>query len=367
MTTILLVAGETSGDIHGANLARALRERERSIRLVGAGGPRMAEAGVALVDDATAYATVGLVEAFHQLNRFTRLYRLLTSALRRHRPDACILIDSPDFNLRFAERASDAGVPIIYYISPQIWAWRPGRIKTIRRLVRKMIVIFDFEEALYQKHGVDVAFVGHPLLDQISVAGDRKLRGELGVGDAPLIGLLPGSRSQQFQRLFPRMAKAASLIRLEVPHARFVVACAPKIDPKRAMGFELDVVWNRTPDVMAAADLLITASGTATVEAAIYGTPMIVTYVVNPITALTLGPLLRVKNYAMVNLIAGKEIMPELYQFKAKPELLAKEAVSILKENRLPEMRRELAEVRRKLGEPGASRRAAEEILKTIV
>lgn len=366
MTTLLLVAGETSGDLHGANLSRALRALDPSIRLVGAGGPRMREAGVELVDDTTAYATIGAVDAFRQMHRYLRLYRLLGSALLRWRPDACVLIDYPDFNLRFAGRAHDLGVPVIYYISPQVWAWRAGRIREIRQRVRKMLVIFDFEEAMYREHGVDAVFVGHPLLDRIPSERDRRLRDELGVGSSPLLGLLPGSRPSQFRRLMPRMAEAARLIRAEIPEARFVVGCAPKIDPKPAMRPGLDVVWNRTPEVMSAADLLITASGTATIEAAIHGTPMIVTYVLNPLMVAVAKRIVRVKNYAMVNLVAGREIMPELYQSKAKPELLAREAVAILREGRLPRMREELAEVRRRLGRPGASDRAAREVLGAI-
>lgn len=361
MTTLLIVAGETSGDIHGANLARALRVKDPAIRLVGAGGPRMRDAGVELVDDTTAYATIGIVDAFRQMHRYTKLYRLLGSALLRWKPDACVLIDYPDFNLRFAGRAHDLGVPVIYYISPQIWAWRAGRIREIQRKVRKMIVIFDFEEAFYRKHGVDAAFVGHPLLDQIPDGRDRKLRDELRVGDAPLVGLLPGSRPSQFGRLMPRMAKAAEIVRKERPDVSFVVGCAPNIDPQKARG--LDAVWNRTPGVMAASDLLITASGTATVEAAIYGTPMIVTYQLHPIMIRLAKPFITVDRYAMVNIIAGREIMPELYQAKGEPESLARETLAILRENRLPKMREDLAEVRRRLGSPGASGRAAAEIL----
>lgn len=365
MTTLLIVAGETSGDIHGANLARALRDLDPSIRLVGAGGVRMKEAGVEIVADPTAHASVGIVEAFQNMHRYTQLYRRLQSELRQRRPDAAVLIDSPDFNLRFAERVADHGIPVIYYVSPQIWAWRSGRIKTIKRLVRKMIVILDFEEKLYRDAGVDVAFVGHPLLDARRDIDREKLRRELGV-KGPLVGLLPGSRQKQFASLFPVLKKTAVLIQKEIPAARFVVGCAPAINPKQALGQRLDVVWDRTPEVMASSDLLITASGTATLEAAIYETPMIVTYKLNPVTALTLGPLVRLKHYALVNIVAGRKIMPELYQFKAQPERIAREAVSILKENRLPEMRRALSEVRRKLGTPGASRRAAGEVLKVV-
>jgi lipid-A-disaccharide synthase len=374
MTTLLIVAGETSGDIHGANLARALRRIDPAIRLVGAGGRHMKEAGVEIVIDPTAHASVGLIEAFQNMHRYARLYRLLQSELRTVRPDAAVLIDSPDFNLRFAERVADHGIPVIYYISPQIWAWRAGRIKTIRRLVRKMIVILDFEEKLYRDAGVDVAFVGHPLLDAARDVDRDAFRREMGVRDV-LIGLLPGSRGKQFRSLFPVMKKTADLIAKDFPAARFVVGCAPNINPQLALGDGrkapeggLQVVWDRTPEVMASSDLLITASGTATLEAAIYGTPMIVTYKLNPVTAYLFGPLvwLNTKDFSLVNIVAGRRIMPEYYQSKARPDLLAKEAVSLLRDGRLPEMRKALAEVRRKLGSPGASDRAAREVLKAV-
>jgi lipid-A-disaccharide synthase len=367
MTTILIVAGETSGDIHGANLARALRALDPSVRLVGAGGVRMREAGVELLADPTAHASVGLVEAFQNMHRYAQLYRKLQSALRTHRPDAAVLIDSPDFNLRFAARAVDHGVPVIYYVSPQVWAWRRGRVRTIKRLVRKMIVILDFEEKIYRDAGVDVSYVGHPLLDAARDIDREAVRRELGVTDL-LVGLLPGSRQKQFRSLFPIMRETAALVAKEFPSAKFAVACAPNIHPGQAMGRGLEVLWDRTPDVMAASDLLITASGTATLEAAIYGTPMIVTYRLDPFTAYLLGPLvyLNTKDFSLVNIVAGKRIMPEYYQAKAKPALLAREAISILRDGRLPAMRKALAEVRRKLGSPGASRRAAEEVLKVV-
>ncbi len=367
MATVLIVAGETSGDIHGANLARALKALDPSLRIVGAGGIHMRAAGVEILLDPTAHATVGLVEAFQGLHRHARHFRLLQSALRTRRPDVAVLIDSPDFNLRFAERVADHGIPVVYYIGPQVWAWRKGRIRTIRRLVRKMIVILDFEERIYRDAGVDVAFVGHPLLDARKDVDREALRRELG-SPRTLVGLLPGSRQKQFRSLYPIMNEAAGLIGKEVPEARFVVACAPNINPKQAMGRGPDVVWNRTPEVLAASDLVIVASGTATLEAAIYGTPMIVTYRLNPVTAYLLGPLvwLNTKDFSLVNIVAGKRVAPEYYQGKAKPRLIAREAVSILRDGRLPEMRRALDEVRRKLGSPGASRRAAEEVLKIV-
>jgi len=367
MTTIFIVATETSGDIHGGNLARQLKAIDPTIRLVGAGGAHMREAGVEILIDPTAHATVGVVEAVRHINRYAKIYRLLQSALRTWLPDAVVLIDSPDFNLRFAERVKDHGIPVIYYISPQIWAWRKGRIKTIRKVVRKMIVILDFEEKIYRDAGVDVAFVGHPLLDAYRDIDREAVRKEWGVKKL-LIGLLPGSRGKQFRLLLPVFKKTVELIAKEFPDAKFVLGCAPTINPKLAAGHGVDVVVNRTPEVMAASDLLIVASGTATLEAGIYGTPMIVTYRLNPATAYLFGPLvwLNTRLWALVNIVAGKEIVPEMYQWRAKPPLLAREAVSMIRNGRLPEIRKALGDVRRKLGSPGASRRAAEEVLKTI-
>jgi len=367
MTTIFFVATETSGDIHGANLARQLKAIDPTIRLVGAGGPRMREAGVEILIDPTEHATVGVVEVFRHLGRYAQIYRLLQSHMRTWLPDAVVLIDSPDFNLRFAGRVKDHGIPVIYYISPQIWAWRKGRIKTIRKVVTKMLVILDFEEKIYRDAGVDVTFVGHPLLDAYQDIDREAVRKEWGAKKL-LIGLLPGSRGKQFRLLFPVMKKTVELLRKDLPDAKFVLGCAPNINPKLAADAGMEVVVNRTPDVMAASDLLLVASGTATLEAGIYGTPMIVTYKLNPATAYLFGPLvwLNTRLWALVNIVAGKEIVPEMYQWRAKPELLAKEALSMIRDGRLQEIRKELAEVRRKLGSPGASKRAAEEILKTI-
>jgi lipid-A-disaccharide synthase len=234
-------------------------------------------------------------------------------------------------------------------------------------VVRKMIVILDFEEKLYRDAGVDVAFVGHPLLDAYKDIDREAVRKEWGAKKL-LIGLLPGSRGKQFRMLLPILKKTAELIRKDLPESTFVLGCAPNINPKPAVTDGIQVVHNRTPEVMAASDLLIVASGTATLEAGIYGTPMIVTYRLNPATAYLFGPLvwLNTRLWALVNIVAGKEIVPEMYQWRAKPPLLAAEAVSMIRDGRLPEIRKALSQIRAKLGSPGASRRAAEEVLKTI-
>jgi lipid-A-disaccharide synthase len=367
MTTLLIVANEASGDIHGANLARQLQALDPSVRLVGMGGAQMRAAGVQILIDSTTHASMGLVEVVHTLHRHAQHYRLLQSALRTHRPDAAVLIDSPDFNLRFAERAVDHGVPVIYYISPQIWAWRKGRLKTIKRLVRKMLVILDFEEKIYRDAGVDVAFVGNPLLDAVLPIDREAVRREWGVGDL-LVGLLPGSRRKVFSSVFPILRTSAELIGRELPGTKFVVGCASTIDPSLATAPGLTPVWNRTPEVMAASDLLLVASGTTTLEAAIYGTPMIVTYKLNPISAYLVGPIvyLNTRDFSLVNIVAGRRVVPEYYQPYAKPGLIAREAVSLIREGKLASLREELGTIRRKLGSPGASRRAAEEILKVL-
>ncbi len=374
MKKLLIVAGESSGDLHGANLAKALSEESGDLRILGLGGPRMRAAGVEIAMDVTRYSAVGLVEALRGVRRFLGAYKLMKSLLVEEKPDAVVSIDFPEFNLRFAGEAHKRSVPVIYYIGPQIWAWRAGRLKKISRFVRKMLVIFDFEVGLYRKAGVDTVLVGHPLLDVLAAREfPPDLRQEMGVAPgAPLIGLLPGSRERELARLLPIMTDAAARIAREVPGARFVVCCAPGIDPdavrKRLPSgkFNADVVRDRTYEVMKAADLLIVASGTATLEAAILGTPMIVVYKVSWLTYWSFVRLIGVSDCALANIVAGRRIVPEFIQGLAKPRLIAREALSLLSDSRQTEMRGRLEEVRLRLGPPGASRRAAREILKTL-
>jgi lipid-A-disaccharide synthase len=372
VSSLLIVAGETSGDLHGAHLARELHAIRPDLKIFGTGGKHMAAAGVDILHDATRHATVGLVEAVRNIGQYVKLYRKLVSFARTERPAAVVLIDLPDFNIKFGRYVKQLGIPIVYYISPQVWAWRPGRLKTIAKMVRKMLVIFPFEEELYRKAGVDVTYVGNPLLDVIPDKPKSTLRTELNVRGR-LIGLLPASRKSQFARLFPVMMKTCKLILKEYPDTRFVIACAPNIDPewveseRDQYGMSaIDIVHNRTYDVMASSDLLLVASGTATLEAGLFGTPMIVTYKLNTLTAALVYPMLKVKSYALVNIVAGKMVVPELYQLQARPDLLAREAISMIRDGRLPKIREELRDVRRRLGGPGASRRAAQEVLKII-
>lgn len=332
----------------------------------------MRAAGVELIDDSTKYAAVGAFEAFAQLGKYTKLYRELISAIRTAKPDLAVLIDFPDFNLRFAHRLKDAGVPIVYYISPQVWAWRPNRVYEIARLVRKMLVIFPFEKEIYDKAGVDCEFIGHPLMDIFTnISEFDGLRKELGIGKNELvIGLLPGSREKEVTRIFPVMLDALDIISVKLPQTKFLVAVAPDLEiglfRKLVKKRSLSLFKSRTYEVMYASDLLLIASGTATVEAAILEKPMIVTYKVNPLTAILGYLLIRSKNLAMVNIIAGKRIMPEYYQWYARPSLISSEAISIIGNGRLGKMKEELSAVKSHLGTPGASSRAANSILKLL-
>src|SRR6266498_1618787 len=286
---IMLSAGEASGDLHGATLCRALREVAPDVRLVGMGGARMAEAGMEIMADPTGHAVVGMSEAVGQIPRLYRAYRALVRRIYEERPRALVLIDFPEFNLRLARQARRAGIPVVYFIPPQLWAWRRGRIRQMARRVTKVLAAFPFEKSLYEEAGVPVEFVGHPLLDVVPNDLDHaRARERLGVGERRvLVGLLPGSREQEVSRLLPRMLDAAA--RLAVDGTRsFVLGLAPSVERNRvaamlaraaeAGGPPIEIVEGMTHEVMAAADALLIASGTATLEAALLGAPMVVCY-----------------------------------------------------------------------------------------
>lgn len=354
---ILIVAGETSGDIHGSNLVRSILQLDKNINIAGLGGAKMKSAGMEILWDATSHATVGVAEVIRNFSRYASAYRKLVSYVNTVKPDAAVLIDLPDFNLKLASHLHDCGIPIIYYISPQIWAWRGERINKIKKLVRKMLVIFDFEEELYRKAGVNVTFVGHPLLDIIDPNQKKVLNGLQ-------IGLLPASRKEQFKKLFPIIIKSAQLVKEKIPEAEFTLALAPGIDPAQTSKSGIKALQGNSHEIIKNSTMIITASGTATVEALVFETPMIVTYKLSPLTAMAVRPFTKLKNFSMVNVLAGYEMVPEFFQDRAKPELISDCAVKLVKENGLDQMTEKLRELKKRLGTPGASKRAAEEILK---
>lgn len=372
---MLLSCGEPSGDLYAGALTRELQALSPGIVVRGLGGPQFESAGGVLIDDYRGLTATGLTESIATLPKFRRTIQRLAEVAQADRPDALVVIDFPEFNLRLASRVKRLGIPIIYYISPQIWAWRAGRVNTIRKVVDRVLVIFPFEEAIYRDAHVPVEFVGHPLIDLAKPSATKEsFLQRLGlVLGAPTVAILPGSRHNEVSRIFPVLLSAAGLIQSRVPQAQFVVARAPLLDNQLFAGAapagvsRLAIVEGETDTALAAADVVLTASGTATVQTALHDVPMVVVYRLSPITYRLVRPLVKLDSIAMVNLIAGERIVPELLQNDFTPEAVAREAVSMLTdESRRQRIRTGLARVREKLGGPGASRRAAQAILNVI-
>lgn len=369
--TILISAGETSGDRLGAGLARALRARRPELRLVGMGGERMEAEGVERVQDASEVAVVGIVEVLAHLPALRRAMDRLRRALDG--ADLLVPIDYPDFNLRLAKDAGRAGVPVVYFVSPQVWAWRKGRVKRIRRLVRRMLVLFPFERAFYDDAGVPVTFVGHPAVDLQPEPPDREAWFRAaGLDPArPAVALLPGSRRGEIGRLLPVLFAAAERLRARRPELQFVLPVAPGLDrawldalvaaqPFRDVALQRDGFAGALAHCAAGA----VASGTASLESALAGLPIVVVYRIAPLSYLLGRMLVDLEHVALPNLVAGRRLVPELIQGDCTPERVAAEVARYLDDpERAAEVRRGLAAVRERLGEPGVFDRAAEAVL----
>jgi lipid-A-disaccharide synthase len=372
MATIMVSCGETSGDLHAGGLCAELRKLDPGGRVLGLGGERFRAAGGELIGDFRGLAVTGLTEALAVLPRSFVMFRRLVAAARRERPDALVVIDFADFNFRLAKAVSRLGVPIVYYVPPQIWAWRIGRLGTIKRLAARVLVIFPFEEALYRDAGVPVEFVGHPFVDCAEAVVTRSVfLASLGLDPtAPTIALLPGSRPNEIRAILPVLVRASALIAERIPRVQFVLARAPGLAPALfaplgAMRPAPVIVDARPDDVLAASDVVLTCSGTATVQAAVHERPMVVMYRLSPLTYRLGKPFLRVDTYGMVNLVAGRRIVPELIQDDLQPEAVAAEAVGFLTDPvKAASAREALREVKLRLGLHGASRRAAEAVLR---
>jgi lipid-A-disaccharide synthase len=373
---IMLSAGEASGDLHGATLCRALRELEPGVRLLGMGGSHMRAAGMEVLLDPTAHAAVGTSEAIGRIPALYRAYRTLAARLVAERPRALVLIDFPEFNLRLARRARAANVPVVYFIPPQLWAWRRGRIRQMAHRVSRVLAVFPFEPPLYEGAGVPVEFVGHPLLDALPLDLARDdARRRLGADPAhSLIGLLPGSRREEVERLLPPMLEAARRLAAADARPRFVLGLAPTVSRERGAahlrqagpGPAVEVVEGRTYEVMAAADALLIASGTATLEAALLGTPMALCYRVSRTTELIARLLARVEWIGLPNLVAGRAVVPELIQEQVTGERLAQEIARLLDDPvAATAQRAAFKDLRARLGEPGVGPRAARAVLAT--
>jgi lipid-A-disaccharide synthase len=370
---IMISCGEASGDLYAGALATELRRRVPDAEIFGFGGPRLQAAGGALLGDFTRLSVTGLTEALRVLPRSLAMLRRLVAAARVRRPDVFVAIDFPDFNFRLMAALRRLGIPVVYYVSPQLWAWRPGRMKTMKAGVDRVLVIFPFEEAIYRNAGVDARFVGHPLVDLARAEQSRlSFLGDLGlVPEAPTVALLPGSRRNELERIVPTMVDALGLIRARVPDVQFTVACAPNLEQRQFAPLVTGegrhrpvLVDGRSDDVIASSDVAITASGTATVQCALHERPMVVVYRLSPLTYRLGKPFVNVDTYAMPNLVAGRRIVPELIQDECTPQRVADETIGLLTDRALHARTREaLRGVREQLGAPGASGRAAEAIL----
>lgn len=369
MPRLLISCGEPSGEFYAAELVAELRRRCPDLEAFGLGGDRLAAEDVRLLAHLRDLAVVGLVEVLSHLRRLKRLFDSVVAEAARVRPDVAVLIDYPDFNLRLARELKKLGIPVVYYVSPQLWAWRRGRIKDVKRDVAKMLAIFPFEEKIYQDAGVPVSFVGHPLIDHVKPPADRAaVAARLGLApDRPVIALLPGSRNKEVAFNLPPMLGAVPLLRGRRPELQFVLAAAPHL---RARAFEeasaagVRVMEGVTRDVLSSARVAIVASGTATVETGLTLTPMVVVYRLSGLTYALGKPLVSVANYAMVNLIAGRVVVPELIQSDFTPERVSEETLKILDDGPArARMLHDLQEVRSKLGKGGATRNVADEVM----
>ena len=377
----MFVAGEASGDAHGASLVRALRAATQThVEFFGATGAQMRAAGVESMVDTDALSILGLWEVGSVLPKFLRAFSDLKRAAIEHRPDAVVLIDWPEFNLRLARWLHRRGFRVIYYVSPQVWAWRSYRAHAIRRDVDLLLSILPFEQEWYAKRGMThVEYVGHPLVGNVKPDyGKAEFCAKHNLDPSqPIISLLPGSRHKELARILPPMLDAVVRTSKTRPDIQFVLVIAPNRDPREAQQIisqrqagslpaTLRVIHHETREALAASDAAAIASGTATLEAALLGTPMVIVYKESAINWHVLGRLIQVDNYGLVNLVAGRDVVTELMQNQLNGDELARELLALLEPERNKTLRNEMQAVSAKLGEHGASHRAAETILKFL-
>ena len=380
---LMLVAGEPSGDAHSATLVRALREAAPHVEFefFGATGPLMRAEGVDTTVNSDSLAIMGIMEVARVFPRFIRAFRNLKVAALERKPDAVVLVDWPEFNLRLASSLHRQGIKVIYYISPQLWAWRPKRVNKIKRDVDLLLAILPFEVDWYQARGVEhIEFVGHPLTGEVKAHVSREefcLRNSLD-STRPIISFLPGSRHKELVRILPPMLDAIELIAAKRSDVQFVLVVAPSRKPEEATQIvshhrgaatflsRVKMVHHKTRDAVAASDVAAVASGTATLEAALLGTPMVIVYKESAINWHTLGRLINVEHYGLANLVAGKRIVTELMQNDLDGPRLADELMSLLEPQRNQELREELHRIADRLGDSGASQKAAEAILREL-
>jgi len=379
MASICFVAGDPSGDAHAARLIEAIKAKRPDLTYSGLGGPAMRRAGAVLLEDLTSTAAIGPFDAARHLAKFARARRRLDAHLAAERPELVILVDFGDFNLPvIAPLVKRYDLPILYFISPQLWAWGRFRLRYIQRFVDQMLVFFKFEEQLYALHGIPVTWVGHPLLESAQPTGTKQAWAErYGLnGSRMTVGLLPGSRNAEVRRHWPLLLACARRLAWEMPGIQFLVPKAPSLSPDvltrnaNDLGrahVELHLADGTMADALQCMDAAIVASGTATLEAALAGVPMAVVYRTSWPTYLMVRALLRIPHIALVNVVAGRAIVPELVQHRARPTVIVRELLALLRdEPQRAQMQAALAEVGEKLGPPGAIDRAASVVLGRI-
>lgn len=374
----MVVAGEASGDEYGGRLVRAIRARMPSVRFFGMGGPAMRQAGVHLLHRATHRASIGFVESMKDLPSYRRLLLRLAEAARRLSPNVCVLIDFPGFNLRLGPLVRRLGVPVVYYIVPAVWAWGQGRAHQVASFAERVLCAYEFEVPLYERAGARARWVGHPLLDDVPErVPTEQARIELGLDPqaGPVVALLPGSRTQEVERLLPVMLQAAGLARLQLPDLRFVVSIAPGLTESyvRSVAGRLaslpavrwvgGSIWS----ALGPADFAVVASGTATLQTALWGIPMVVVYKLSSATYHLARRLVRLSHISLPNIVAGAPLVEEYLQAQAEPGRLAGAIVGYVRDaHRLQAMRERLGVIRARLGEPGAAERAADAVLEVM-
>jgi lipid-A-disaccharide synthase len=372
---ILIVAGEASADLHAARALEELVLLRPGVRAFGVGGPRLRAAGLEALAPAEDISVMGVAEVLPRLPRILGILRALGRAAAARRPRAALLVDLPDFNLRLAAKLKKLGIPVIYYVSPTIWAWRRGRAKKIAKVVDRMLCILPFEERFYEGTGVSASFVGHPFAEKPPPGEASAYRAALGLpASRTTVALVPGSRPSELKRIFPAMLEAAERILRTRPDAQFVVPVAPTlaradVEPYVAAHRALDVklVDGRTEEVVGASDAALVKSGTSTLETAIMLRPMVVVYRLSWLTYLVGRLLVRIAHFALVNILAGRGLVPELLQRDASPERMAAEIERLLGDRAAREAQLQgLREVRASLGEPGAAERVAAEVARAM-
>jgi len=366
---VLIVAGEASGDHHAARLVEELHQRDPDVHFAGIGGERMRRAGVEILVDSADMAVVGLVEVLANYRFLKGVLDRMRRELRERRPDMLILVDYPDFNLRLAATAKELGIKVLYYISPQVWAWRKKRVYKIKKLVDMMAVVFPFEVPFYEQAGVPVRFVGHPLVDEVKSELDRAQAFEAFDLDPqrPVLGLFPGSRRSEIKRLLPTVLQSAELVQQKMPQVQFILPRASTLSDEFLAPYlaqsELDITvvpGRRSYDVMRACDTIISASGTATLEIALMQVPLVVLYKIAPLSYRIISRLLKVEHIALCNIVAGERVAPELIQHDATAEKISREALSLLADaEKSAAMRERLGKIREKLGGSGGSANVA--------